>query len=147
MVRNGFKRVNGKPELYSGCCPETETLDMLYSEKFDCIWNMAKELSALAIDEKNYCELVVEGQIEDFSIPDNKELFNCQVKQITSLLNEGKKVFIHCMGGRGRTGLAIGSVLVAMGQTPEEALEVVLDHCGGPDTKEQADFVREFKVT
>lgn len=146
MIKSDFKKLECPFELYSGHRPETETLEMLYSEGFDCIWNMAKELKSLAEEERDYCPLVLEGKITDYSIPEDAELFASQVEKVCAMLREGKKVFIHCMGGRGRTGMALAGILIGMGGDAHDALTAIYAHCEGPDTEEQVEFIKSLSV-
>eukprot|EP00957_Ditylum_brightwellii_P026272 1987188-Ditylum_brightwellii.AAC.1 len=63
-------------------------------------------------------------------------------------------VYVHCRGGIGRTGTAVGCFLVRRGNTGEEALEEVnrlfqnsgrsRESWSSPETTEQIDFVRNW---
>jgi protein-tyrosine phosphatase len=62
----------------------------------------------------------------------------------------GRPVYLHCWGGRGRTGTVAGIYLVRRGlATPENFPDVIgelRDGASGesPETEEQIEFVRSF---
>lgn len=57
-------------------------------------------------------------------------------------LAAGKKVFIHCRGGLGRTGTLAARLLVARGLEPEKAIEEVRRaRPGALETVEQEDYI------
>lgn len=47
------------------------------------------------------------------------------VRQVLAMLDEGKNVVVHCMGGIGRSGTVAACVLVSSGLTPEQAIAAV----------------------
>ena len=65
--------------------------------------------------------------IEDFDAPDGKtnqswlEIANCAHK----VLDQGGKVLAHCMGGQGRSGMAILRLMVERGISPKIALKQI----------------------
>jgi len=62
-------------------------------------------------------------------------------------LSEGGGVLVHCIGGRGRTGLALACYAVRhLNMEAEEAIEWVREHSlpGSLETTTQEQFVREF---
>jgi len=88
--------------------------------------------------------------IRDFSCP--------SVEGMTSILDaidaalESDIVYVHCWGGSGRTGTAIGCWLVRHGMDCEEALttiatlrrETAYGDKRSPESDEQCDFVRAW---
>ena len=47
------------------------------------------------------------------------------LKTITDVLANGENIYLHCWGGRGRTGTVVGCYLVQQGIPAEEALEQI----------------------
>lgn len=81
--------------------------------------------------------------IADFQLPQPEEALNALVDQLKTLLEKGKSVAIHCHGGIGRSTLIAGSVLISMGLTPLQALELITKARGVkvPDTEEQKQWL------
>jgi protein-tyrosine phosphatase len=69
-------------------------------------------------------------------------------------MEEGRKIYLHCWGGIGRTGTTVGCYLVRHGRTGEEALRQLAEwwkkvpksriHIHSPETHEQADFILKW---
>jgi len=87
--------------------------------------------------------------IEDFEVPEKahmKQILDC----IDEAISSGKTVFVHCLGGIGRTGMVVGCYLTRHGD--KNALDTLnrlfktahLSSDYSPETKEQADFVRSW---
>jgi hypothetical protein len=72
------------------------------------------------------------------------------VSKITSLLGQGIGVVVHCQMGIGRTGIAIGSVLVAGGHDPSgvatwlDAIQRQRGAKGWPESPWQRDMLGFF---
>jgi protein-tyrosine phosphatase len=92
--------------------------------------------------------------IGDFGLP-TPEGMKSILDTIDAELNVGKKIYLHCWGGIGRTGTTVGCYLVRRGKTGEEALSQLADwwqavpksqyHQRSPETHEQLEFVRNWK--
>jgi len=69
---------------------------------------------------------------------------------IDTALTGEQVVYVHCMGGIGRTGTVIGCYLVRHGQTGAEALQTIARLRGGlaesPETEEQRRMVRTWRA-
>jgi protein-tyrosine phosphatase len=73
---------------------------------------------------------------------------------IDAALQSGRKIYLHCWGGIGRTGTTVGCYLVRRGMNGEEALSQLAEwwrtvpksriHQRSPETYEQAHFIREW---
>jgi protein-tyrosine phosphatase len=66
---------------------------------------------------------------------------------IDQLLEDGSPVYVHCRGGRGRTGCVVACRLIERGSGPPDALESVRRWSGrddSPETEEQREFVRSW---
>jgi hypothetical protein len=91
--------------------------------------------------------------IGDFGLPTPK-LMDRILHEIEEGLQAGRKVYLHCWGGIGRTGTTVGCYLVRQGKSPEEALNQLaawwrgvpksLYHPYSPETREQVNFVRRW---
>ncbi|MBN2388192.1 MAG: dual specificity protein phosphatase family protein [Anaerolineales bacterium] len=91
--------------------------------------------------------------IRDRGLPrleDMRTLLNA----IDQALADGHKIYLHCWGGIGRTGTAIGCFLVRHGLNQEQALTRLADLYQtaeqsrvfpvSPETAEQRDFIRRW---
>ncbi|MGE5375779.1 MAG: fused DSP-PTPase phosphatase/NAD kinase-like protein [Bacteroidota bacterium] len=88
--------------------------------------------------------------IRDFGLPTNAQMRRI-LDQIDESLQAGRKVYVHCWGGIGRTGTTIGCYLVRRGLGGNEALRQLARwwqevpkssiHPRSPETLEQAAFV------
>lgn len=91
--------------------------------------------------------------IGDFGLP-SPELMRAILDKIDQSLNEGRKVYLHCWGGIGRTGTTVGCYLVRHGMSGEEALRQLANwwrtvpkshiHPQSPETYEQVEFIRKW---
>lgn len=88
--------------------------------------------------------------IGDFGLP-SPEQMNRILDAIDEGLRAGRKIYLHCWGGIGRTGTTVGCYLVRQGRTGAEALEQLAAwwrgvpksrfHPRSPETSQQMDFV------
>ena len=91
--------------------------------------------------------------IGDFGLPTPQQMKSI-LDTIDSNLQGGKKIYLHCWGGIGRTGTTVGCYLVRRGKTGEEALRQLAEwwrmvpkshiHPRSPETLEQAEFIRNW---
>jgi hypothetical protein len=91
--------------------------------------------------------------IGDFGIP-TPGMMNAILDRIEGSLRAGRKIYLHCWGGIGRTGTTVGCYLVRQGRTAEEALDQLLTwwrgvpksnyHPHSPETREQVNFIRSW---
>jgi protein-tyrosine phosphatase len=145
---NRFPTKHG--ELYYGRMPDSNTLKKLKKENISCIWNLAAELDFLIKTEKSFVPIVIHGNIKDYSIPDNLSKFVEQLNTIAAILKSEKKVFIHCLAGMGRSGMALAAIDILLnGNKADIALKHAKAATSGPETNEQKDLVsflgRHFK--
>ena len=93
--------------------------------------------------------------ITDNSIPDEMENFKLLIKTILSLKNLGYKIYIHCRGGHGRSGIVAACLLKELGVSSENALAEVqkwhntrenLPFYPSPSTNEQREFVKKYEI-
>ena len=91
--------------------------------------------------------------IGDFGLP-SPEQMNKILDTLEDGLQSGRKIYLHCWGGIGRTGTTVGCYLVRQGKTPEEALDQLSAwwqgvpksqvHPRSPETQEQVNFIRSW---
>jgi protein-tyrosine phosphatase len=92
--------------------------------------------------------------IGDFGLP-TPELMRSILDRIDESLRAGRKVYLHCWGGIGRTGTTVGCYLVRRGLSGEEALRQLAAwwrevpkssiHPQSPETLEQVAFIRNWE--
>ena len=92
--------------------------------------------------------------IVDFDLPERSTML-AALDGIDAALDEGRRVYVHCWGGLGRTGMAVGCYLVRHGRTGEQALKQIADFWRtrtglryqpmSPETPAQARFVLDWR--
>ena len=91
--------------------------------------------------------------IGDFGLPTSQQM-NSILDTIDQNLQDGRKIYLHCWGGIGRTGTTVGCYLVRQGKTGDDALEQLAAwwrgvpksryHIHSPETLEQVEFIRTW---
>ena len=91
--------------------------------------------------------------IGDFGLP-TPEMMKSILDRIDESLAAGRKIYLHCWGGIGRTGTTVGCYLVRRGLNGEQALRQLAAwwqgvpksfiHPHSPETPEQALFIRNW---
>ena len=91
--------------------------------------------------------------IGDFGLP-TPGTMNAILDKIEESLQSGRRIYLHCWGGIGRTGTTVGCYLVRQGKTAEEALDQLSAwwrsvpksqyHPYSPETGEQVNFIRAW---
>lgn len=90
--------------------------------------------------------------IIDYSIPTVNEM-HAIVKHINQMLANGRRVYLHCRGGIGRTGTAVGCWLCSQGMNGREALVKLGElfcasnasrFTSSPESEEQRNFVINY---
>jgi hypothetical protein len=92
--------------------------------------------------------------IGDFGLP-TPEIMKSILDKIDLSLQAGRKIYLHCWGGIGRTGTTVGCYLVRRGFNGNEALRQLATwwrkvpkssiHPHSPETLEQAAFVLNWE--
>lgn len=107
--------------------------------KINIIWNLTEESHGDILNAKE-----LRSPIDDYCAPEDKNTFIKQASKILTLLEGGSVIFLHCYGCRGRTSVALATLLFLTGKTPQEALQETLKISKGPETKEQENFILEL---
>ena len=86
----------------------------------------------------------------EYEIPDracpSRETMTRILDRIDELLDAGEVVYVHCLGGIGRTGTVVGCWLVRHGMSGDAALATVERLRGAPpETPEQRRLVRDWR--
>ncbi len=81
--------------------------------------------------------------IADFTLPPSADSTNDLIAQLQKYLEAGRNIAIHCHGGIGRSTLIAGALLINLGFTPQQALELISEKRGVPvpDTEEQKQWL------
>jgi hypothetical protein len=92
--------------------------------------------------------------VGDFGLP-SPEGMRSLLEALDAALGAGRRVYLHCWGGIGRTGTAVGCWLVRHGLDGERALQRLAglyatagqsrQHPRSPETDAQVDFIRTWK--
>jgi protein-tyrosine phosphatase len=88
--------------------------------------------------------------IPDRRIPTDPAVMVAALDHLQDGLKAGHRMYLHCMGGVGRTGMTVACLLVRGGLAPDTALDVVAAlfdrtpkrHRRAPETEIQREFVR-----
>lgn len=91
--------------------------------------------------------------IRDFGVPSSKTM-TAILDAVDEALDGGRRVYLHCWAGVGRTGMVVGCYLVRHGTPNQRALEEVnrlfktrpqsLYQTRSPETDAQIEFVRNW---
>jgi protein-tyrosine phosphatase len=92
--------------------------------------------------------------ITDHDIP-APETMRAVLDEIDSALAAGRKVYLHCWGGIGRTGTVVGCYLIRHGHSGRDALKQMAEWWKDvpksriwlhtPETTQQMDFILNWK--
>ncbi len=85
--------------------------------------------------------------IPDMTVPTPSLMIEI-LNTLDAALNAGHTVYVHCLGGIGRTGTVVGCYLVRQGMAGQTALNEIIQLRGGrtnsPETPEQCRLVRDW---
>ena len=109
LVQCGIRRIINLMEP-----KETDNFGKLFTSYEEIYRNLGAE--------KGMDVSMVRRPIRDFDVP-TPELMASIVGEINRFIELGLPVYVHCWGGRGRTGTVIGCWLVNQGLTGQEALD------------------------
>jgi len=138
-----------------------QRMDALLEAGFDTFIDLTKPNETvpyfrILLEESKLYEIKVEHHsfpIGDFGLP-TPETMKSILDTIDSALQNGRKIYLHCWGGIGRTGTTVGCYLVRRGMTGDEALRQLAEwwqtvpksqiHQRSPETHEQVQFIRNW---
>jgi protein-tyrosine phosphatase len=93
-------------------------------------------------------------EIPDQRLPSDLNSYRELIQHLHTLVNEGRRIYIHCRGGHGRSGIVAACLLIHMGYSSEEALVLVsnahktreyIPDYPCPQTADQVEFVRNYR--
>jgi hypothetical protein len=107
-------------------------------------------LCGLAKDQSTVVSLA-RFPIRDMDVPTSKTMTSV-LDEIDQSIAAGQPVYVHCWGGRGRTGTVVGCYLVRNGLEGEEALRRITElrrelpdaHMPSPETEAQRQMVSRW---
>jgi len=129
---------------------------------FDTFIDLTKEgerepYAPTLLEEAGYYGLAVTHQrfsIGDFSTP-NADQMSVILETIQNALRTGRKVYLHCWAGVGRTGTTVGCYLIRQGMSGKQALAHLTEifqtstqslyYDRTPETEAQEKFVLNWK--
>jgi len=87
---------------------------------------------------------IIRLPIDDFSVPVQFQapLFWNRANEVAAKISNGKRVFVHCGAGIGRTGMFAVAVLMKLGYPYEKAFQEIKAVRSYPETPEQREFLR-----
>lgn len=105
----------------------------------DCVVSVGARLEARYEAETLFLD------VQDGEPPSEQQTLEA-VRWIAQKIGGGKKVFVHCHAGMGRSVTLAASYLIACGLTLQEALRLLKKrHPQTSPTKAQLDFLRSFE--
>lgn len=137
-------------------------MDALIEAGFNTFIDLTKENETIPYahilqEESKVYDVPVEYHrlsIGDFGLP-SPELMKSILDQIDASLQAGRRVYLHCWGGIGRTGTTVGCYLVRRGLNGNEALRQLASwwrtvpksrlHPQSPETLEQMAFILNWE--
>lgn len=86
---------------------------------------------------------VTDVPVPDYGVPEDDDAarFWSEAERVAREIGDGKRVFIHCGGGIGRTGTFAAAVLISMGYEPAQAIREVEPTGSSPETARQREFL------
>ena len=145
--------------------PGRETLDSLLASGITCFIDLTEpgeltgyesaiqrvgdstsqrdSLPSLEIDHSQFTIHYSRFSIPDYATPTPSHM-TAILDTLDTALAAGHSVYLHCHGGRGRTGTVVGCWLVQQGMTGEQALARIAELRGdhdSPETEAQRLFV------
>lgn len=85
--------------------------------------------------------------IADRSTPASTIAAKNLIERLRNLLNQNKRIVIHCRQGIGRSSMIAAAILICEGLSPEDAFAFIerARGCSVPDTEEQRQWVERLR--
>ena len=146
IVRDNISIGNLPGKIWHGPCYNSlsemnASFSFLKDNDVSVIWNLLEDDTVAKLEAKSF--YVIHTPVNDFSTPQDPESFRSSAKRIINLLKTGRNIYIHCMGGHGRTGMAILYLMVMIGENPIESTSLVKSLVKGPETEMQTIFATQ----
>lgn len=143
-----------------GSYPSQETVHQLEQIGTKVFVDLTVPNERLTVPYHTTCK-VLSYPIEDRGVPTDTEgylLFLDSLRYTIHTLKDGEKMYLHCKGGHGRSGVVVASLMCYLyNMHPEEALrrttfyhgkrpemKMYWRRLGSPQTQDQKDFVRKL---
>ena len=125
--------------------PDEETIRELVAAGVDTFFDLTEngELDRYDLDGLEHRRF----PIRDMSTPSPEQMREI-LDALDEALDHGRTVYLHCLGGIGRTGTVVGCHLVRTGRSGEDALADIVAWRGdqwSPQTEAQKDFERAWR--
>lgn len=151
-----------------GSYPTPPQSNGIFDSSIEAIVNIGCNVfvNAVPLDERrgefNYVPYVkervpdaifIDYYIEDGGIPAEPKSFTALIQRLHALYKEGKRMYIHCVGGHGRSAVIAGCLLIHMDYQPDNVLEILSKAHEGrehpsvfscPHTSKQSEFIRTY---
>lgn len=167
MLLNIYIPEPTEPLLLAGQYPGSRSLE-IHAQKIEDLVNTGIDtiINLMELDElerfADYEEpirrfkpniQIIHTPIRDMDIPSEDFLLEI-VNIIEENINLGKKVYVHCWGGHGRTGTVVGAWLIGRGKTALQSLEQIkgqrllspFGDAPSPQTQSQINLLLNLKI-
>lgn len=123
-----------KDRLYFGPFPNQLMIDRLIEEKFDMIVNLTMDNEEINHNGDNKDDItykIIKSKYMSYGIRDN-DVPICPISYCSFILKlyyfykTNKKMYIHCRGGHGRSGMVSTSLLLTI--SPEKNIKDIIDN-------------------
>jgi atypical dual specificity phosphatase len=136
------------PNQLAGCAGPTGDDDLLFlkSKGISVLVRLAEKSKAQITSEQVARAGMTDFHepVPDFGAPSQKQIDRI-VKYVKEKLNDGAKVAVSCGAGIGRTNAILSCILISLGYTVEDALNLIKKRRGtSPEVKEQLDAISKF---
>ncbi len=141
-------------QAYFGACPTQDQVNELEEWGVDIIINLTYDTEK-KLSVYNTSRELINWPIPDRGAPSNKAEFCTLVLYLARMLGEGKKIYVHCKAGHGRSGIITAALIAVTQQIPiREAMELTTQYhsertnmrpywkrVGSPQTSSQKRFL------